>query len=113
MLLTTAPPLTGEDNNDASDFKLLYFATKSHFATVEALGINSVLIIQSRILVTLFEIAHGFYPAAYISLGSTVRAADALEIPRSLDVLHRHTLDTQPTQEDRVLIWCGILVLDR
>jgi len=29
-------------------------------------GVNSFLIIQSRLLVTLFEVAHGFYPAAYV-----------------------------------------------
>jgi hypothetical protein len=113
ILLTTTPPSSPEDDNDRFELKSLYFYTKSHITSAEGLGINSFLIVQSRILVTLFEVAHGFYPAAYISIGATVRAVDALEVHIGADDLHRHSLNYKPTHEDTVLTWCGVLVLDR
>jgi hypothetical protein len=64
-------------------------------------------------LVTLFEAAHGFYPAAYISIGTTVRAADALEIHPGIDDSPSHSLDDGATREETVLTWCGVLILDR
>jgi hypothetical protein len=105
VLLTATPPSSLEDDDNSIDFKSLYFHTKSHITLAEGLGFNSLLLVQSRILVTLFEIAHGFYPAAYISIGATVRSADALEAHIGPD--------DKPTREDTALIWCGIFVLDR
>ncbi|KAH6669808.1 hypothetical protein B0J14DRAFT_671429, partial [Halenospora varia] len=113
MLLTTTPPSSLEDDNDPSEFKSLYLYTKSSIASTEGLGINSFLIVQSRILVTLFEVAHGFYPAAYISIGATVRAADALEIHPGADASPSHSLDDGAKREETVLTWCRILILDR
>jgi hypothetical protein len=105
ILFTITPPSSPEDDNNPSDFKLLYFHSKSHITSAEGFGLNSFLLVQSRILVTLFEIAHGFYPAAYISIGATVRSADALEVHIGPD--------KKPTREETALIWCGIFVLDR
>ena len=113
ILLANTPPSSPEDDNDPFEFKSLYLFTKSSIASTEGLGINSPLIIQSRILVTLFEIAHGFYPAAYISIGATVRAADALEIHPGADASDSHSLDNGTKLEEPVLIWCAILILDR
>jgi hypothetical protein len=107
------PPSSPEDNNDPSEFKSLYLYTKSSTTSTEGLGINSFLIGQSRILVTLFEVAHGFYPGAYISIGATVRAADALEIHPGPDAPPSPSLDDGAKQEEIVLTWCGILILDR
>ena len=113
ILLTTTPPSAPEDENDPSEFKSLYLYTKSSMISTEGLGINSFLIVQSRILVTLFEVAHGYYPAAYISIGATVRAVDALEIHPGADAAPSHFLDDEAKREETVLTWCGILVLDR
>jgi hypothetical protein len=113
ILVTTTPPCSPEDEVDPSEFKSLYLYTKSSITSTEGLGLNSFLIVQSRILVTLFEVAHGFYPAAYISIGTTVRAADALEIHPGVDALPSHSLDDEAQREERVLTWCGILILDR
>lgn len=113
ILLTTTPPASPEENDDPSEFKSLYLYTKSSITSTEGLGINSFLVVQSRILVTLFEVAHGFYPAAYISIGATVRATDALEIHPGADASPAHSLDDGTKREETVLIWCGVLILDR
>ncbi|TAQ87791.1 hypothetical protein B7494_g3891 [Chlorociboria aeruginascens] len=111
-LLLTNPPSSGGDDSDPSEFKSLYLYTKSSVASTEGLGINSVLIVQSRILVTLFEVAHGFYPAAYISIGATVQAANALDIHPGADIPPSHFLKDE-TKQETLLTWCGILILDR
>jgi len=113
VLLTTTPPSSPEDENDPSEFKSLYLYTKSSMTSTEGLGINSFLIVQSRILVTLFEVAHGFYPAAYISIGATVRAAEALEVHPGAYVSPSRSFDDGAKREEKVTTWCGILILDR
>ncbi len=105
MLLTTLPA--------ASEFQSLYLRTKSILASTEGLGLNSLPIVQSRIMVTLFELAHGFYPAAYISIGATLRAADALEVHPGSNVSPSQSSDVEAKHEDRLFTLCGILVLDR
>lgn len=112
ITLLTSPP-TSEDHSNPSNFKSLYLCIKSWISLIEGLGINSLLVVQSRILVTLFEIAHGFYPAAYISIGSTVRAADALEVHAGLNSSLATSSKSEGDQADEVTTWCGILVLDR
>jgi hypothetical protein len=112
ILLTTTPPSSAEDDDDPSKFKSLYLSTKGIIALTEGLGINSLLIVQSRILVTFFEVAHGFYPAAYISIGAIVRAADALKIHPDADSSLFYSLDDEERHET-VLTWCGVFILDR
>jgi len=113
ILFTTTPPSCAENDNGPSEFKSLYLYTKSSITLTEGLSINSFLIIQSRLFVTLFEVAHGFFPAAYISIGATVRAADALEIYPGVDASPSDSSHDEAKREERALTWCGILILDR
>jgi hypothetical protein len=113
LLLTTSPSSTTKGDGNISELETLYLHTKSSLALAEGLGFNSLPIVQSKILVTLFEVSHGFYPAAYISIGATVRAADALEIHPRGDTLQPRRSESAVTHEETIWIWCGILVLDR
>lgn len=113
FLLTTSPFSTAKSDRTTSELGTFYLQTKSSLTLAEGLGFNSFPIVQSRILVTLFEVSHGFYPAAYISIGTTVRAMDALEVHPSGDVLQPHGSDGAVSDEETILNWCGILVLDR
>lgn len=113
VLLTTIPVSSGRNEEVAFEFETLYLQTKSSVALAEGLRLNSFPIVQARILTTLFEVNHGFYPAAYISMGATLRAADALELHPGEDTLLPHYTDEAVRHEETVLTWCGILVLDR
>ncbi len=113
LLVTTNPSSTEKSDSTTSELETLYLQTKSSLALAEGLGFNSFPIVQSRILITLFEVGHGFYPAAYISIGATVRAVDALEAHPRGDALQPHCSDGAASQEETILTWCGILVLDR
>lgn len=61
-------PLGPKEEIVGSDFMSLYLCTKGWIVSIEGLGINSLEVVQSRLLITLFEVAHGLYPAAYISI---------------------------------------------
>lgn len=113
LLLTTRPSSTANSDGNTSELETIYLQTKSALALAEGLGFNSFPIVQSRILITLFEVSHGFYPAAYISIGATLRAVDALEVHPRGDALQPHCADLAVSHEETILIWCGILVLDR
>ncbi|PVH98152.1 hypothetical protein DM02DRAFT_566804, partial [Periconia macrospinosa] len=110
-LVTTNP--SSILRSDGPQFTNTYLQTKSTLALAEALGMNSPPIVQSRILLTLFEVSHGFYPAAYISIATTLRAADALEIHPMDEALQRQCISRAVSQEEACSIWGGILVLDR
>lgn len=117
LLVSTQPdvdedPVTGIEV-PSPGFTSLYLHTKSCLSLVEGFGVNSFQVIQSRILLTLFEVAHGLYPAAYISIGAAIRALDALDILWGADNLAAESLDDAVKQEYKILTWCGILILDR
>lgn len=113
ILLATSPSSTTKSEGNTSELETLYLQTKSSLALAEGFGFNSLPIVQSRILITLFEVSHGFCPAAYISIGATLRAADALEAHLRGNALQPHCSDEAASYEETILTWCGILVLDR
>jgi hypothetical protein len=88
-----------------------YFCAKSLTAIVEGSGLLSLDIVQSRLLITLFEVAQGFYPAAFISVGATVRAADSMALFAGIDVVLFENAD-EKVEVERLMTWCGIVILD-
>jgi hypothetical protein len=112
VLLTSLPSPSARSIGEVGKFEALYHQTKSCLALAEGLGLNSIVLVQSRILTTLFEVSHGFYPAAYISIGATLRAADALEAHPGAGVSPSYRSSEPASDEEKVLMWCGILVLD-
>jgi hypothetical protein len=111
-LINTSPSPKLE-HDGSSQFTHNHLQAKSCLALAEGLGLNSLVLVQSRILLTLFEVSHGLYPAAYMSISSTLRAMDALEIHPTEEALQRKWLNGITSQEETILTWSGILVLDR
>jgi hypothetical protein len=101
--LTTLPP----------DLKLLYLQSKSWMAGLEGQGHSSLDLVQARLLITLFEIGHGLYPAAYVSTGALVRAMDALFLFAELNSALAHSASEQEYQEECKQTWRAILIVDR
>jgi hypothetical protein len=54
-----------------------FIQTNSLFAMLEAIEINSLNMLQCRLLLTIFEVGHAIYLAAYVFAGANVRAAMA------------------------------------
>lgn len=93
----------------------MYLLSKSWLALLEGAALNSIDLVHSRLLTTLFEVVHGFYPAAYLSIAATVRAADALSIYRCQEAPLSHSSDLigKKEREEYTELWCGIMILDR
>ncbi|CAG8953659.1 hypothetical protein HYFRA_00006547 [Hymenoscyphus fraxineus] len=91
----------------------VYYLCKSFLGFLDALGKNSLDLLQARVLLVVFEVGHGLYPTSYISIGGLVRAADALEVypdPKA------QSLRGQSREEyalELKRLWQGILILDR
>ena len=84
----------------------MYFSVKSSIALLEGAGFNSIDLVYSRLLITLFEIVHGFHPAAYLSIAATVRAVDALSVYKGKGVPLGRFSDSIKEREERTK--CGV-----
>ncbi|KAJ5923073.1 hypothetical protein N7516_010776 [Penicillium verrucosum] len=74
------------------------------------MGTNSLEMLQSRLLLTVFEIGHAIYPSAYISTAANMRAAASLGINATCKNLRFR--DPWKVEEARQT-WRGIVITDR
>lgn len=88
----------------------LYHTIKHFYLEVE--GSFSLLVLQAGILVALYELGHGIYPAAFLSIGQCARYAHALGINTSHAVPATRVL-TLVEVEERRRVWWAIVILDR
>lgn len=88
----------------------IYTSLKSFVALLEAMGTNSLEMLQSRLLLTVFEIGHAIYPSAYISTAANMRAAVSLGINATCKNLRFR--DPRKVEEARQT-WRGIVITDR
>lgn len=93
-------------------FTSLYILVKSSIAIVEAANINSLDIVQARLLVSLFEFGHGM-PAAFISIAATVRAAVAIGLNHTINRPCKDVSMSSSKREEGLRVWWGIVMLDR
>ncbi|KAI9933144.1 hypothetical protein MW887_007615 [Aspergillus wentii] len=78
MLLLISEPEGEQDNEILSPkLQLAYLFCKRWTVLLEAAGSNSLDLIRSRLVLTLFEVGHGLYPAAHISFGAVLGAVEA------------------------------------
>ncbi|PNP51028.1 hypothetical protein THARTR1_08256 [Trichoderma harzianum] len=93
----------------------LYKATKQFYCEVEAAGILSICILQSAILIAVYEIGHAIYPAAYLTVGACARYGIALGLDKLLVDLTGENNAARPWMEVEEMrrVWWGILILDR
>ncbi|KAJ5456729.1 hypothetical protein N7530_012003 [Penicillium desertorum] len=90
----------------------MYASLKSFVALLEAMGTNSLEMLQSRLLLTVFEIGHAMYPSAYISAAANMRAAVSLGINATCGDLRKAFRDPRKVEEARQT-WRGIVITDR
>ncbi len=91
----------------------LYQDIKSFYRYVEAQNGFSIHTIQAILLIALYEVSHGIYPAAYLTINNaaTFGHATGLHDKTAPQMLPRCTTWTE--QEERRRLWWGILILDR
>ncbi|UDD59383.1 hypothetical protein AFCA_006803 [Aspergillus flavus] len=115
-LLTLCMDLLGAkpvDDEIPPRMRSLYILLKGFIATLEAIEINSLELLQCRLLLTIFEVGHGMYPAAYISMGANVRAAVALGANEVSKAQLEETFKSPGRAGEARRIWRGIVIADR
>lgn len=85
-----------------------YTITKHFFFMVEAAGCLTLQMVQAGIMITLYELGHGIYPAAFSTIAVCARYGSALGIDDS------NTSDlTSAGGEEKVRVWWGVLIIDQ
>jgi hypothetical protein len=77
-----------------------YGQLKGNITATEVIGMNNLFLVNSRVVVALFEMSHGMFPASYISLGAALRAVNSLSL-------------SEDDYGDLSSVLCGAVVLDR
>jgi len=76
------------------------------------MGIDSLDLLQARLLVTVFEVGYGYLQTGNISIGAVTRVATANR-PGATQGTDVSECTEEMANEEWGQLWCGILVLDR
>lgn len=109
MALVCKGPVEGEISPST---RSLYASLKSFVALLEVLGMNSLKMLQGRLLLTIFEIGHAMYPSAYISAAANIHAAVALGISSTYGDLCK-VFENPQAAEEAQQTWYGIVITNR
>jgi len=89
-----------------------YAELKKHLSRAEAAGSLSLELLQAWILTTIYEFAHGIYPAAYLSIGTCARYGMALGLDIQ-DCASGQISVASDIQEEKRRAWWSIIILHR
>jgi hypothetical protein len=90
----------------------IYLAAKQFSFEIEATATPSLQALQARILISLYELGHAIYPAAYMSIGACARYGISLGID-GRDTPQTNTSGDWTDMEERKRAWWAVLILDR
>jgi hypothetical protein len=112
ILISTIPQTSETGAGLQPSLVHLYLSIKGYIGVLEGMGINSLDLLQARLLVTVFEVGHGYLQTGNISIGAVTRAATANGpgVTQGTDVSE---CTEEMANEEWGQVWCGILVLDR
>lgn len=110
MVLLAVKPV---DDEIPPRMRSLYILVKSFIASLEATEINTLELLQCRLLLTIYEVGHGMYPAAYISMGANVRAAVTLGANGVSKAQLEETFKSSERADEARRTWRGIIITDR
>ncbi|KAK8071433.1 hypothetical protein PG997_011636 [Apiospora hydei] len=113
-LITTRPPATPDQQQPAAATCPLYLSAKESLVKVETRCLPSLALLQATILMAAYELAHGIYPAAYLSAGHAARMGimmgfhDREHCPQMF-----HSPVTWTGREEERRAWWAVVILDR
>jgi len=106
-LITTLPPTSPRNPRTP-----LYHAAKHFYLDVEGSSIFSILVLQAGVLLSLYELGHAIYPAAFLSIAACARYAHGFGINVN-GMLNTRRVLTLVEVEERRRVWWAIVILDR
>ncbi|KAJ2974692.1 hypothetical protein NQ176_g5924 [Zarea fungicola] len=110
MLLTGVLHRNGEI---PSEMMSLYIYAKGAVTCMELVDACSLDLLQCRLLLTVFEIGHGLYPAAYVSVGSNLRTAETIGINAEADTELLGMVGYPERVQEAKCTWMAIMVTSR
>jgi hypothetical protein len=111
MSLVAWSPISNDPRQNPRTEK--YLALKRAFLDAETTGHLSLPLLQGMILLSIYELGHAIYPAAYMSIGTCVRLGLALELEKQRQLDLDSTSYDLEEQEERRRTWWAIFILDR
>ena len=109
-LITQHPSIDSEVDQDR---EVLYLATKTLFAQVQAFIPSSIYLVQAGVILSHYEHAHGMIEAAYITIGTTARMAYALGLNNKPCSTEMEGSDAWLEDEEALSTWWGLVICDR
>ncbi|RDW74891.1 fungal specific transcription factor protein [Coleophoma cylindrospora] len=88
----------------------LYRIIKAVALQLELAGLQSLMVIQGELLIAVYELGHGIYPAAYTTVAQCARQAISIGI-HSREA--PHFLQPWAEWEEEIRVWWFIVMLDR
>ncbi|RDW85927.1 hypothetical protein BP5796_04252 [Coleophoma crateriformis] len=88
----------------------LYRIIKAVALQLELAGLQSLMVIQSELLIAVYELGHGIYPAAYTTVARCARQAISIGI-HSREA--PHFLQPWAEWEEEIRVWWFIVMLNR
>ena len=108
--LVTSTPFSAE----AAGSSDLYISVRKALMAGSAAPFPSIVPLQAMILLTVYEMGHGLYPAAFLSLGSCISMGQALGLHNSESAIQMIPRPrTLVMQEEFRRAWWAVLLLDR
>ena len=91
-----------------------YQSLKAVLAACEQCGQYSTSFLAAEVLIAVYEMGHGLYPAAYISVGNVSRICYAIGLHnKRLATQLPRKVDTWVEIEGRRRLWWAVIILDR
>ncbi len=92
----------------------LYILVRSLSSAAESSGFVSLRLVQSLVLVTVYELSHAIYPAAYLTIGRAARLGVLVGLcdKKNAQQLFK-AAETWSLREEQRRTWWAIFVLDR
>jgi hypothetical protein len=93
----------------------LYNMVKNELTVLENQGLMSTSLLQVALLAATYELGHGIYPAAYLSVGHCISVGhmmglhDRRRAPQAVDI----PMSSWSENEELTRLWCAIVILDR
>ncbi|KAH8812750.1 hypothetical protein F5884DRAFT_786302 [Xylogone sp. PMI_703] len=107
-LIVELPPSDGQPSQWA-----LYALAKNFSFYAESSGLLTIHILQAIVLIAIYEIGHGIYPAAYMSVGRAARLGIVMGLRgKSSQRVYANRTSRGENEEER-RVWYAIIILDR
>lgn len=90
-----------------------YCAATRFFSEIQVAGVLSMETLQGCVLLAVYEIGHAMYPAAQVSLGTSLKCAFALGIGWTASTKETFAAASWMEAEERRRTWWAIFMLER